>query len=304
MDNASTDGSADYVREAYPEVRLVASAHNLGIAEGNNEAVRHATGNYLFFLNNDAWLINPNAVDVLVQTAKHYPTAAVIGCQVLNEDGSVQDVGMKLDPLGFPIGVFPQTDSLPTIIDDIFYVTGCALFARADVFRALDGFDRRYFWSHEEADLAWRARLCGYTVLVDTRAVVGHVGGGIMIGGIPREGQRYLTTTTRIYHRERSTLATLLKDYSLSSLARVLPIYIGLNILEVAYFLFMLKPALSWQYVRAYWWNVRHLPGTVRARRCAQDARRVSDRDITRYFVPGPYKLALVRALGMPRVQS
>lgn len=302
MDNGSTDGSADFVRQRYPAVTVVRNQRNLGTAEGNNEAVRHASGDYLFLINNDAWLSGADVIGILIESAARNPSAAIIGCQVLNVDGSLQDIGEKLDKLGFPAGIAPPSDPLPLVIDDLFFACNCAVLMPARRFRELGGYDGRYFWSHEEADLAWRARLRGYTVLTETGAVVFHVGGGSMIGGAPGKEMRYRTTTTRVYYRERSTLATLLKNYSAASLVRILPLYIGLNLLEVIGLLLLRKPTVSWQYVRAYAWNIRQLPATLRLRRHIQNTRCVSDREIARYFWPGIRKLQYVKELGLPRI--
>lgn len=302
LDNGSTDGSAEFVRESYPSVTVVANTRNLGTSVGNNQAARCATGEYLFLLNNDAWFVSPDAISALVRRAKSRPTAAIIGCQVRNVDGSIQDIGVKIDPLGFPVGSTPPTP-LPDVIDDLFYVTSCAMLVRANVFRELGAYDGRCFWSHEEVDLAWRARLRGYGVVTDMRVIVTHVGGGSMVGGVPGKETRYRTTTARIYHRERSTLVTLLKNYSAASLLVVLPLYAGVNVAEMLFFLLMRQPAVAHQYVRAYWWNLLHLRGTMRIRRRVQRTRRVSDREIARYFWPGIKKLSFLKG-SMPRIDA
>lgn len=302
MDNGSADGSGDYIREHYPAVVLVESRRNLGVPTGNNMAARRATGEYLFLINSDAWLTTPDVISRLVQTSERMPSAAIIGCYILNLDGTMQDIGEKIDALGFPGGIVPPSGQQPDVIDDVFYVCGCANFMRAALFWQLGAFDSRYFWSHEDVDLAWRARLYGYSVLTDMRAVVGHVGGGSMVGGAPGKEPRYRTTATRIYYRERSTLATLLKNYAGRSLARVLPLYVGINLLEMLFFLIQLKPSVSYQYLRAYWWNLRQLPATLQVRRRVQRERRVSDRDLARYFWPGIRKVDAIRLWGLPRV--
>jgi len=303
VDNGSTDGSVEYVRENYPWVVLVQSERNLGFSEGNNEAARYASGEYLFMLNNDAW-VQADTIVRLVGTARSLGWPAIIGCRVLNPDGSIQDVGLKIDALGFPRGVTSPVAPLPALIDDLFYVSACALFMRRDIFQELGGFDQRYVIFHDEVDLAWRARLRGYSVVTDMEAVVYHVGGGTMTGGAPGKEQRYRTTTRRVYLRERNTLTTLLKNYSARSLVRVLPLYVGINVAEMLFFLALLQPKVSQQYLRSYWWNVRQWPATLRDRRRIQRQRRVSDRDIARYFRPDLQKLGYLKQYGLPRLDT
>jgi len=303
VDNGSTDGSVAYVRESYPEVVLAPSKRNLGFSEGNNEAARHASGEYIFMLNNDAW-VQDDTIDRLMTTARSMEKPGIIGCRVLNPDGSIQDVGLKIDALGFPRGVTPPSAPVPSRIDDLFYVSACALFMRQCVFQELGGFDQRYVIFHDEVDLAWRARLRGYSVVTDMDAVVYHVGGGTMTGGAPGKEQNYRTTTRRVYLRERNTLTTLLKNYSARSLLRVLPLYMAINVAEMLFFLLLLQPKVSQQYVRSYWWNVTQLPSTLRDRQHIQRRRRVSDRDIARYFWPNVQKLSYLNQNGLPRFDS
>jgi len=302
VDNGSTDGSVEYVRESYPWVIVIESARNLGFSEGNNEAARQARGEYVFMLNNDAW-VRDDTIVRLLRTARSRPGAAIIGCRVLNPDGSIQDVGLKIDALGFPQGVTPASP-LPLLIEDLFYVSACALFMRRDVFQDLGGFDRRYIIFHDEVDLAWRAHLRGYSVMTNMESAVYHVGGGTMTGGAPGKEKRYRTTTRRVYLRERNTLTTLLKNYSARSLLRVLPLYMAINVAEMLFFLLLLQPKVSQQYLRSYWWNVTQLPETMRERQRIQRRRRVSDRDIARLFWPDLQKLGYLKQSGLPRIDT
>ncbi len=89
VDNASSDGSADMVREQYPWVRLYAEDENLGYAAGNNIALREATGQYLLLLNPDI-TITPGAISALLRFLESHPQAGAVAPKLVHPDGSLQ----------------------------------------------------------------------------------------------------------------------------------------------------------------------------------------------------------------------
>src|SRR5256714_1038375 len=88
VDNGSTDGTVELVRERFPEVRLI-QQENLGLAAGWNAGMRAASGRYYLILNADAWVVG-DAVEALVRFADEHPDAAVVGPRLLNPDGTLQ----------------------------------------------------------------------------------------------------------------------------------------------------------------------------------------------------------------------
>ena len=89
VDNASSDGSADMVREQYPRVRLYAEDENLGYAAGNNIALREATGQYLLLLNPDI-TVTPGAIGTLLRLLESRPQAGAVAPKLVHPDGSLQ----------------------------------------------------------------------------------------------------------------------------------------------------------------------------------------------------------------------
>ena len=87
VDNDSADGSADMVREHYPDVRLIANTDNVGFATANNQAIRQAQGRYLFILNPDT-LLQEDTLRELVAYMDARPDAGAAGCRILNPDGT------------------------------------------------------------------------------------------------------------------------------------------------------------------------------------------------------------------------
>ena len=89
VDNASIDGTAAAVREAFPRVTVIESATNLGFGGGNNLAMQQAKGQYLLLINTDAFP-RPGAIDALVDYLEKHPDVALVGPRLVNGDGSLQ----------------------------------------------------------------------------------------------------------------------------------------------------------------------------------------------------------------------
>src|SRR4029077_404982 len=96
VDNASTDGTPDLVRERFPEARLIAQ-ENRGLGAGNNAGMRAGSGRYFLLLNPDAWLMD-GALEAMVGFADEHPEAAIVGPRLLNPAG----------PLWRSVGGYPS----------------------------------------------------------------------------------------------------------------------------------------------------------------------------------------------------
>ncbi len=298
VDNGSTDKSIEYIKANYPSTIIIKNNTNLGFAEANNIGVHKSRGEYLFLLNNDAW-VEKNTIQELISTYSKVDNLGIVGCKILNPDGTIQDLGNKIDILGYPIGINKEiTDEL---ITNLFFVSGCALFMKKELFNILNGFDERYFMFMEETDLCWRARLLGYKIVTNRNAQVFHYGGGSIVGGI-KKGKRYTTHINRIYLRERNTLNMLLKNLESKNLVFRISLNLFLNLAECGFFIFMLKPKVSFVYIRAFWWNILNLKGTMKKRRSIQLFRKVKDSDLKEFIQDKIVKLSLIKTIGIPNV--
>ena len=88
VDNASNDGTAEYIKKNYPEIVLIESDKNLGFGQANNKAMRYALDcgcDYVFLLNQDAW-VEPDTLERLVSIHKHNPEYGIVSPMHLNED--------------------------------------------------------------------------------------------------------------------------------------------------------------------------------------------------------------------------
>lgn len=203
VDNASTDGSQDLVRNGFPGVGLIENEENLGYAAGANAGIRSVLGGedgYVLLMNNDTE-IAPDAVSALVRAAVEHPRAAFVGPMIYYHDrrdviwsaggevsfwsGGIRHVGIRERDAGQFGGV-----------RGVDYVTACAVLASTAALREIGLMDTGYFMYNEDTDWCARARRRGYGVLVAPGAKVWHRVSMSSGGGL---------SPYKIYHRFVST---------------------------------------------------------------------------------------------------
>lgn len=291
-DNASSDGSQDFVRKNFPEVKIFQNKENLGYTGANNAAAATARGEYLFFLNNDT-KVHKDCLKELVSTLDGDPKAAVCALKVLTFDGDgVSTCGCGIDFLGF-IDLTPGYK--------LFFADGSSLFIRKNVFEEVGKFDPKHFIFNEELDVCWRTWIFGYDIILNSQAIVYHKVGASVAGGSFKIGS-YTTSVWRRYLGERNSLRNLLKNYSLPYLFFVLPIYVAVNLGEMLVLFFsgyfnVVKDA----YLKSYWYNMVNLSDTLRERSRVQSSRRVSDRAIFSKMSKKISKFETFKKTGVPK---
>lgn len=162
-----------------PGVRWQQNPENLGFLRSCNAAGKLAAGRYVVFLNNDAE-VHPGWLDPLVQLADRDATAGIVGCKLLNQDGSLQEAGGAIldNGWGEPYGSGQDPDRPEySFVRDVDVVVGACFLVRRAAFDALGGFDTRYAPAfYEEFDLAFGLRRAGFRTLYQPASVVTHRG--------------------------------------------------------------------------------------------------------------------------------
>lgn len=177
VDNASTDGSAGYVRENHPGVRIEALPRNLGFAGANNHGFRQACGRFFALLNYDAEA-EPEWLARMLAVIRRSPTIGGVAAKIcFRQDPSrINSTGLLLfrDGCGGDRG-FRDIDfgqfEIPT---EVFGAYGAGALLRREMVEELGGFDERLLMYYEDLDLAWRARLRGWKFVYEPRTVVLH----------------------------------------------------------------------------------------------------------------------------------
>lgn len=276
-DNASQDDSLAYLRERWPQVRVLAFEKNYGFAEGYNRAIASVHAEWVVMLNTDA-VLSPNWLTTLLAFAEQNPRAAILGGKLLlggvpTGQRILQAVGSRITDAGtaFELG-WGQPDvgqfTEPHLTASI---PAAALLMRRAKFLELGGFDADYFAYLEDVDLCWRAWLAGDEVWCVPAAEATHHFGGTAGGR---------ASPLRIQWMQRNRFANMLKHLAWPSLLSGLftsAMYDAYRVLE-----FSLSG--QWAALRALaagtWAAVTAWPKLWAARRAVQSRRQISDSDL------------------------
>ena len=193
VDNASHDGSVDYLKNNHPSVKVVASAVNLGFTGGNNLAAKHAIGRYFLLLNNDTIIDSP--VQPLIDFITTDAQVGVIGCRLIYGDGRQQEsVGYMPSVLSLVFSWTPLTRLFHNSAKyrrtvrgasvlynqrqvEVEWVSGAFLLTPANLWQRLGGLDEQYFMYMEDTDYCHRVRDLGSKVLYSADCRVIHFEG-------------------------------------------------------------------------------------------------------------------------------
>lgn len=168
FDNASSDNTARMVRDEYPQVRLIENLTNIGFGKGNNIAIKECQGKYTLLLNPDI-VIKQICFTELISWLEKLPQTGVVGCRLVNIDGSIQESFFKsfpsiLSELYWGLMLHRIKNILPKYTKDInqaiqvaWLVGGCMLF-RNELLLEIKGFDENYFMYGEDLDLCYRLK--------------------------------------------------------------------------------------------------------------------------------------------------
>lgn len=175
VDNASSDGSPEMVRQNFPQVRLIANPDNRGFAAASNQGLGQAQGNYWLLLNPDTEVIGP-ALWQMLGFLEAEPQAAVVGPALVYPDGSFQESAFRFPGLGqlfldfFPInwrltrsrwnGRYPRRlygGEYPQAFEIDFPLGACLMVRRA-VAEKVGLLDEAFFMYMEEIDWCYRIK--------------------------------------------------------------------------------------------------------------------------------------------------
>lgn len=191
VDSASTDNSAQMVREEFPQVMLLPQFENLGYTRCNNIGLRVASGRFLMLLNPDTEIVGDALARMTTYLAQH-PEIGITGPHTLNTDGTTQSTRRRFPSvqLAFFESTWLQSYTPRQWMDDFIFagkpddatfevdwVQGSALMARREVYEQIGGLDEGYIMYSEELDWCRRAKASGWRVAYIGSAQIIHHGG-------------------------------------------------------------------------------------------------------------------------------
>jgi len=268
VDNASTDGSAEYVEQVFPQVLVIRNEANRGFGQGNNLGAQWAKGKYLAFLNPDT-VVEPGWLEALIATLEADPQAGLATSKILllADPGRINTCGNEMHYTGLTLcrGMGIDRSTFSDLVE-VDAVSGAAFVIRKDVFEALGGFDEAFFLYMEDTDLSWRARLAGYKCFYVPQSIVYH-------------DYTLRFGPAKTFYQERNRYLILLKSLRWPTLIVLLPALLLAELVTWGFVLLRERKRLV-NKLRAYAWIVAHWGQVMQSRRQVQALRRVRDRDL------------------------
>jgi GT2 family glycosyltransferase len=237
VDNASHDGTAEMLRDAFPGLPVVDMGRNAGFSAANNRAFSSSSGRHVVLLNGDATVL-PGALDTLIAFLDAHPRAGVVAPRLENPDGSDQGTARSFPtPAAALFGrrspltrLFPRNRFsrryLSGRVDEhtepfeVDWVSGACLMIRRDVFELVGGLDDGFFMYWEDADLCRRVKDAGFGVWCVPDARVVHAEGGSRRGWPARQVRYFHRSAYRYYAKHHLAGArTVLRPVAAAALA-------------------------------------------------------------------------------------
>lgn len=192
LDNASSDGSVQMIREKYSWADLLISRVNTGFAKGNNLAMAKAKSDYFLLINSDVFVEK----ETLIKAINYFVTQKdcdVLGCRLNSPDGSFQPsagelpgpsniatwlLGIELIPAtyAFLSPIHPKNVSYFSRDREVGWVMGAFMMLKKEVYKRTQGFDENFFMYTEEVEWCQRIKKAGYKIFYTPSFSVTHIG--------------------------------------------------------------------------------------------------------------------------------
>jgi len=183
VDNCSSDGSIEFIKSFFSEVKVIENKENLGFSKANNKGIEQSRAAYILFLNPDTILF-PNSLSLLLKEMRSNPRAAGVGPALLDERMNYQvSFGKKVDffPELFQKLLMNRCEKYRLRHDfgrrDVGWLSGACLLVRRRALEEAGIFDERFFLYFEDIDLCLRMRNRGWKLIYFPQARVIHKGG-------------------------------------------------------------------------------------------------------------------------------
>lgn len=175
VDNASSDGTQDYIKATFPEAKFIESSENLGFAKANNIGIRYAYDNgadYVLLLNQDAWIF-PDTISLLLKTFSEHPDAGIISPMHLNGEMDALDFNFATNMSGD----FVSDSYLNKLKPDypVSYINAACWLISRKCIETVGGFDTNLFVHYgEDGDYCRRLIYHKFTLYISTKSRACH----------------------------------------------------------------------------------------------------------------------------------
>ncbi|KRG54784.1 glycosyltransferase family 2 protein [Stenotrophomonas nitritireducens] len=296
-DDASSDGSAEWIQQRYPNVELLVSGENVGFCIANNRMTERARGRYLLLLNNDAAL-HTDALKVFLEESQRQSIRSILTLPQYDwETNELIDRGCLLDPLHVPAPNFNPERA------EIAFVIGACLWISREDWQVLGGFPEWMDSVGEDLYLCCAARLQGWSIRCLPSSGYRHRQGASFGGN--HIGPNGIRTRYRRRHlSERNRLAAFIACTPTMFMWPWLILQLTMLLLEGAALSLALRSTRPWRDIyiaalRDIWQRGKEI---LALRRSLQTNRTCTLSDYLRAFTPWPRKLIIFLRNGTPRI--
>ncbi len=266
VDNASTDGTVEWVRGAFPSIQLVISDTNLGFGGANNLGVKQASGQFVVFINPDT-RVEHGWLDALIHALEASPEIQLVTSRIVQMDdpGRINTCGNEVHISGITLcrGIGRPRDEMSTA-GQVGAVSGAAFAMRRSSFLELGGYDPDFFLYMEDTDLSFRARLAGGKINFVPESIVEHA-------------YKLNFGSSKVFFQERNRYLLLLKHFRWKTLLVLVPVLLLGEVVTWGFVLLRERSQVM-NKLQAYLWVIRKWKLILAKRSQLQPLRRVPDR--------------------------
>jgi hypothetical protein len=285
VDNGSVDGSANYVREKYPVVKVIALEKNIGFGSGNNMGINASQAKYVALLNNDTQ-VDRSWLQELVRGIETDTKIAMCASKMVFADNPsiIDSAGDELFGFGqtFTYRFYPANHSSINTPRLCFYACAGAALYRRSILEETGLFDDIYTPAYyEDCDLGFRAQMLGYECLYVPTAHVAHKVSGTII----RNSRQYT------YYYQRNVEFMMIINYPASLYLLFLPVHI---LYQIGCFFVCLHRGSALSFIKGKLDFFRSLDVALERRSCRRKLRKTSTASLRAKFKRGwfAYKIA------------
>lgn len=204
IDNASKDGTTDWIAANFPEIRLWRNSENVGFGRACNQGMREARGKIFLFVNPDLQFPDPDAVGALAAALRADPSLGAVGPAIFAKDGSRQPSTAR----GYPNERWTHGELGP-LPGEVAALLGACLALRAETAAAAGGFDEDFFLYGEDQDLCLRVRRLGLRLACVPKVRAFHLGRHSEESTSPRDYWRKKLEGEHLFYRKHYSARSL-----------------------------------------------------------------------------------------------
>ena len=268
IDNNSNDGSIEFVKTKFPDVKIIQLEDNLGYAGGYNVAVKYINEDLIFFLNNDAVFLDQKSFIDIIKVFEKNKQVSVAQPSIIdyNNKEKYEYAGASggfIDFFGYPFcrgRIVKNLENCNTYntTREVFWASGCCFVVRKTIFTKLNGFDNEFFAHMEEIDFCWRLKnnYVNKKIISVGKAKVFHIGAGTL----------NYNSSNKYYLNFRNSLLMLIKNVPLKLFFIVIFFRIIFDLFIAIISFLKLKPKLSYSILSAYAYFIMNLSSIVKKR--------------------------------------